>query len=171
MSHTVLVAYATKSGSTREVADAVATTLSRQGLASEVRAAADVSSLEPYRAVVLGAALYMGRPHRDARRFLRRHRAQLAERPFAVFAMGPGSLKDTDVAGSRGQLDRALGRLPELRPLEVAVFGGVVKPEQLRFPFNRMPAADLRDWDAIEAWAGEVAEAFGDRAAPVEPLV
>ena len=30
-------------------------------------------------------------------------------------------------------------------------------PSQFRFPFNRMPASDARDWDAIHAWADELA--------------
>jgi menaquinone-dependent protoporphyrinogen oxidase len=167
MNTTILVAFATKSGSTREVADAVAGTLAERGLRVEVRPAAEVEDLEPFAGVVLGTALYMGRAHRDARRFLRRHRAALAGLPVAVFGMGPGSLRDKDVAGSRSQLVRALGHVPELAPGRIAIFGGVVKPETLRFPFNRMPAADARDWDAIEAWAADVADLMGGRGAPV----
>ncbi len=153
----VVVAYATKAGSTREVADVVARTLREHGLEADARPASEVGTLDPYRAVVLGTALYTGRIHRDAKRFLRTHRAQLAERPLAVFALGPKKLSDDEIASSRAQLDRALAAHPELRPEPVAIFGGVVSPERLHFPFNRMPASDARDWDAIRAWADEVA--------------
>jgi menaquinone-dependent protoporphyrinogen oxidase len=153
----VLVAYATKAGSTREVADAVARTLREHGLEADVRPAAEVGTLATYGAVILGTALYTGRVHRDARRFLRSHRAELTERPLAVFAMGPKTLADEEVAASRAQLDRALAAHPELRPDPVAIFGGVVEPAKLRFPFNHMPASDARDWDAIRAWADQVA--------------
>jgi menaquinone-dependent protoporphyrinogen IX oxidase len=77
-----------------------------------------------------------------------------------VFALGPGTLDADDVARSRGQLDAALAKTPEVRPFAVAVFGGVVEPAKLHFPLNRMPAVDARDWTAIEAWATVVADGF-----------
>jgi menaquinone-dependent protoporphyrinogen oxidase len=54
------------------------------------------------------------------------------------------------------QLDKALQKTPAVEPRAIAVFGGVIDPAKLRFPLNRMPASDARDWDAIEAWADEV---------------
>ena len=158
MTKPVLVAYATKRGSTREVADAVAAGLREHGLEADVRPAAEVGTLAPYGAVVLGGALYMGRLHRDARRFLRGHREALEQLPVAVFAMGPMKMDDDDVASARTQLDHALRAVPEVRPASVAIFGGVVDPAKLRFPFNRMPAADARDWDAIHSWAARVVD-------------
>lgn len=153
----ILVAYGTKRGSTREVAEAVAAALREEGLEVEVRAAAETRAVERYDAVVLGGALYIGRWHRDARRFLARHRSALAELPVAVFAMGPRTLAEKDVAESRAQLDRALAEVPEVQPVAVAVFGGVIDPATQHFPLNRMPAIDVRDWDAIRAWAQELA--------------
>ncbi len=161
MSTTILVTFASKYGSTREVADAVAGTLAEHGLRVEVRPVAEVATLERYAGVVLGSGLYMGRAHRDARRFLKRHRRALAKLPVAVFGMGPGSLAENEVARSRAQLVRALGSVPEVTPGRIAIFGGVVRPETMRFPFNRMPASDARDWDAIEAWALDVVQLMG----------
>jgi menaquinone-dependent protoporphyrinogen oxidase len=157
MTEPILVAYATRRGSTREVADALAARLRELGHTVEVRPAEHVEDVERYGAVVLGGALYTGRLHRDARQFLKRHRTLLAERPLAVFALGPATLSEEDVAGSRRQLDRALARVPDLHPAAVAIFGGVVDPAKLPFPFSNMNASDARDWDAIEAWATEVA--------------
>src|SRR5207247_10002042 len=101
-----------------------------------------------------------GRLHADARRFLARLRSHLATLPTAVFAMGPGTLEDGDVRRSREQLDRALAAVPEVEPVSVAIFGGVVDPAKLRFPFNRMAAVDARDWGEIRSWGEEVAEAL-----------
>lgn len=153
----VLVAYGTKKGSTREVAEAIAATLAERGLRVELQPADRVEDVTPYRGVVIGGALYMGRWHRAARRFLRRHRQALAQRPVAVFGMGPQQLEERAVAQSRKQLERALGKVREVRPVSIAIFGGVIDPGKLRFPFNRMPAGDARDWDAIRAWAADVA--------------
>jgi menaquinone-dependent protoporphyrinogen oxidase len=157
MTSHVLVSYATKHGSTTEVAEAVAGRLRESGHDVDVVAAADVRTLDGYGAVVLGGALYMGRLHQDAAGFLKRHREALEEMPLAVFAMGPKTMAAADVVASRKQLDHALAALPELTPVAVAIFGGVVDPSKLRFPFNRMPASDVRDWTAIDAWSREVA--------------
>jgi menaquinone-dependent protoporphyrinogen oxidase len=160
MTGRVLVTYGSTHGSTAEVAAAVAGTLVEQGLAAVVLAARDVGNVAGYDGVVIGAAIYAGRLHRDVRRLLRRLHRELAELPVAVFAMGPLTLKEGDVAGSRRQLEHALARAADVQPVATAVFGGVTKPDELRFPFNHMPQADARDWEAINAWAREVSEAF-----------
>ena len=136
MSGAVLVAYATKKGSTQEVAEAVAEVLRERGLEVELRAAREVEDVSAYAGVVVGGALYTGRWHRDARRLLRRHRAALATLPVAVFAMGPKTAEPNDLARAREQLDRHLNKVPEVEPVAVGIFGGVVDPAKLRFPFN-----------------------------------
>jgi menaquinone-dependent protoporphyrinogen oxidase len=165
MSEKMLVTYATKRGSTRDVAEAIAGQLRRLGRDVDLWPADVAGAVDTYSAVVLGGALYMGRWHPDARAFLKRHRKALAHRPVAVFALGPLTLEESDVTGSRKQLERALRKVPEVKPISVAIFGGVVDPDQLRFPFNRMPAGDARDWDAIAEWTTQVSAVIGDRAA------
>jgi menaquinone-dependent protoporphyrinogen oxidase len=154
MDRPILVAHASKRGSTAEVAAFIGDRLRERGLAADVRKAAEVDDLAFYDGVVLGGSLYFGRWHGDARAFLSRFRTPLADRPLAVFALGPKTASEHDLAGSRAQLDRALG---DVEPTTVAVFGGVIDPAKLRFPFNRMPASDARDWTAIATWADEVA--------------
>jgi menaquinone-dependent protoporphyrinogen oxidase len=153
----VLVAYASKHGTTREVAEFVAHALERHGLTVELEEAGRVETVAHYHAVVVGGGLYMGKWHKDARRLLKRHRAELAGVSLAVFGMGPDSLESSKVVESRNQLDRSLAATPELEPVAVAVFGGALTPETWRFPFSKLPAFDARDWDAIEDWTEEVA--------------
>ena len=154
----VLIAYASKHGSTREVAERLASVMRSAGLAVDVMPAGEVGLLRGYDAVVLGGALYTGRLHKDARSFLARHREPLSVRTVAVFALGPKTINAADVAASRAQLDRSLKKTPNVAPVSVAIFGGVIDPHKLRFPFNRMPASDARDWASIEAWGSELAE-------------
>jgi menaquinone-dependent protoporphyrinogen oxidase len=160
MTGQLLVAYGTKHGSTIEVAEAIAAELRDSGHEVDVAAAAEVRELDDYTAVVLGGALYMGRLHQDAAGFLKRHRHALQELPLAVFAIGPKTIAEADVTASRKQLDHALAAVPELTPVAVAIFGGVIDPSKLRFPFKRMPASDARDWDAIGAWGRELSVLF-----------
>lgn len=163
---TVLVAYATKYGSTREVADAVAATLREHGVDVDVRPARDVTGLDDCAAVVLCGALYFFRWHRDARRFLSRHHRALTRLPVAVFAMGPINDTADEFEGSRGHLDRTLAKYPWFSPVAMAVFGGRLEPSRLRFPdsspaMRNLPASDIRDWDAIGTWADTLPEALG----------
>jgi menaquinone-dependent protoporphyrinogen oxidase len=163
----VVVAHASKRGSTAEVAEAVAERLRERGLRVDVRRAADVRDLEAYAAAVLGGSLYFGRWHGDALQFLKRHQRALTTRPVAIFALGPKTADEHDFAESRAQLDRALRAVPEVDPAAVAIFGGVIDPTKLRFPLSRMEASDARDWDAIAAWADEVASVFAGGAVSV----
>jgi menaquinone-dependent protoporphyrinogen oxidase len=153
---TLLVAYGSKHGSTREVAEALAKKLAEGEREVELRRAADVENLTHYDAVVLGGSLYFGRWHEDAARFLAKHRRELSELQVAVFAIGPKTAEPKDLAESRAQLDKALRKAPEVAPTSVAVFGGAIEPTKLRFPLSRIPASDARDWDAILAWADAI---------------
>ena len=162
----VLVAYATRYGSTQEVAEAVAATLRERGIAVDIQPMREVRGLEGYRAVVLGAPLYMFRLHKDALQFLTRHRAALTARPVAVFALGPFHDEEKEYQEVRRQLDKELAKFPWLTPAAIAIFGGKFDPQKLTFPHNlvpalkNMPASDVRDWAAIRAWANGLAAQF-----------
>ncbi len=168
MSDKILVVYVTRYGSTREVAERVAETLRENGLQVDVRPAKQVRALEGYRAVVLGAPLYIGRWLKDAQRFLSRFQADLAQRPVAVFSLGPTRLEEMATPDVRAQLDQELSKYPWLKPVAAELFGGKYDPATLRFPDNLLgalpasplhgaPASDARDWDAIRVWANDVA--------------
>jgi menaquinone-dependent protoporphyrinogen oxidase len=162
----VLVAYATRYGSTQEVAEAVAATLRERGIAVDIGPMREVRGLEGYRAVVLGAPLYMFRWHKDALHFLTRHRTALTARPVAVFALGPFHNEEKDYQEVRRQLDKELAKFPWLNPQAITIFGGKFDPQKLTFPHNlvpalkNMPASDVRDWAAIRAWSNDLAELF-----------
>jgi menaquinone-dependent protoporphyrinogen oxidase len=165
MSDSILVAYATRYGSTQQVAEAVAATLREGGLGVDIQPMRKVRTLAAYSAVVLGAPLYMFHWHKDALRFLSRHREVLAERPVAIFALGPFTTGDEkEWQGSREQLDKELARFPWLTPVALEIFSGKFDPAKLRLPYKlfmrQVPASDLRDWTAIRAWASNLAVKF-----------
>jgi menaquinone-dependent protoporphyrinogen oxidase len=164
LSASVLVAYATRYGSTQEVAEAVAAELRERRLAVDIQPMRKVRTLEGYGAVVLGTAIYMFRLHKDARRFLSRHQEALTKRPVAIFALGPFNDEEKEWQGVRAQLDKELAQFPWFTPVAREIFGGKFDPAKLRFPYNlvpylkRLPASDIRDWEAIRAWASNLAE-------------
>jgi menaquinone-dependent protoporphyrinogen oxidase len=162
----VLVAYATVYGSTKEVAEKVAQTLAEKGHDVTVSAAGDAKSVQGYDGVVVGTALYFFRAHKDFRKFFPRHRTELQSTPVAVFGLGPFEDKDEDFEGARGHLMKTVDKNAWLEPVAVEVFGGAFDPEGLRFPHSNpamksMPASDIRDWDAIAAWAESLPSAMG----------
>jgi len=163
MNDAILVGYATRKGSTREVASAIAKTLRDAGSEVELRPLKEVQSLESYRSVILGAPLYMFRWHAKARRFLARHRAALETRPVAVFALGPFHDEEKEWKEVKGQLTSELRKFPWLAPMAQAVFGGAFDPSRLGFPLSlipalrKMPASDIRDWKVIHDWAASLA--------------
>jgi menaquinone-dependent protoporphyrinogen oxidase len=166
MSGTILVAYATRYGSTQEVAEAVAATLRERGLAVDIQPMRDVRTLDQYSAIVLGAPLYMFHWHKDALHFLARHREALTQRPVAIFALGPFHAEEKEFQGSREQLDKELAKFPWLTPQAITIIGGKFDPQKLTFPHNmipalkNMPASDVRDWTAIRAWANDLVAQF-----------
>ncbi len=166
MAADVLIVYASKRGSTEQVARRIGEALRGQGLSTKVEEASDCRDLAGYRAVVLGGSIYFGRWHRDARGFLHRHRTALASLPLAVFALGPGKNTPEDFEESRKQFEAALEKAGGIEPRAVAVFGGAVDPEKFRFPFNRMPKTDIRDWEGIHSWALTLPAGLGLEVAP-----
>lgn len=92
-------------GATAEIAEAIAEMLTAAGLAVDVRRARQVRSLAPYRAVVLGSAVYAGRWRGDALRLLRRR--ELRDREVWLFSSGPVG----EDKGDPEQLERGAGVL------------------------------------------------------------
>jgi menaquinone-dependent protoporphyrinogen oxidase len=167
----VLVAYGTKHGATEAIAETIAKTLSDAGLEVDLQRARRVRPIEPYRAVVLGSAVYAGRWRRDALRLLRR--SGLRERDVLLFSSGPvGESK-----GDPEQFER-MTRPPRVEEIaadigarEHVVFGGMVAEDAgfiRKKMARRIPPElrDLRDWGAIEAWANAIAATLTERPVP-----
>lgn len=158
MSAKVLVGYATRYGSTQEVAEKIAETLRADGYKVDLLPARKVHSLDGYQAVVLGAPLFMFKWHADVLRVLSLQRRMLERLPVALFALGPFHNTEEEIISAREQLDKELAKFPWLKPVDIQVFVGKFDPAKLGFPLNLvgplkdMPASDERDWDAVHAW-------------------
>jgi menaquinone-dependent protoporphyrinogen oxidase len=147
----VLVTFASKHGSTAEIADAIAEVLCECGLEVHCVEARDVESLDGYDAVVLGSAVYIRRWRREARKFLKRFGPELERRPFWVFSSGPvgdpsnDNLDWTEPPATIAQATRLGAR-------EHVVFGGRSLSRGIPEPLR-----DRRDWKEIADWARHIA--------------
>jgi menaquinone-dependent protoporphyrinogen oxidase len=157
----ILVAYASRKGSTAGIAQAVGKELKKAGITVEIAEMKSVSSLAGYTAVVIGGPLYMGSVDGAVGKFVGQNREQLAKLPVAAFVVGLAP-KNPD-PGAMEQAKAALKKsLEPLNPLEEIVFAGKLDPAKLSFIQRKMtelvksPVGDFRDWTAITAWAREL---------------
>jgi len=151
----ILLAYASRFGSTQEVAEAIASTLSEAGLEVDLQPMQEVNSLDRYDAVVLGAAIYNAKWNAVAHQFVSQNQDALRQLPVAIFTLGPLSASDAAKRNSRRQLDGELAKYHWLKPAAVEIFAGKYDPSKpgLNFFERFLPARDYRNWDAICAWA------------------
>jgi len=165
----VLVAYATRCGSTAGVAEAIGRTLADLGFPAEVLPVDKVQDLRGYEAAVIGSPIRAGKWLPEALGFVRRNREGLIRVPVACFAVGLSLREGTEK--SRREAAAALEPMEELvKPVSVGLFAGALDPGKLP-PFLRLlmrlikaPVGDFRDWTAIHAWATEVGEMLKEEA-------
>ncbi len=157
----VLVTYASKCGSTAEVAQAIAEQLCRRGESVDVRPVDQVKDLSPYKAVVLGSAVRMGRWLPAAVRFVQEQSAALAQTPTALFTVH--FLNTDDGENSRAQRASYVEPVHALiTPRHEAFFAGKIESRRLDLGARllakaiRAEDADRRDWQAIRAWANQI---------------
>jgi len=151
----ILVAYASRYGSTQEAAETVADALRQAGLRVDLQPMQEVKSLEHYDAIVLGAAIYNAKWHSDAHEFLSQHEEILRQRPVAIFSLGPTTRNPAAKKRSLSQLDRDLEKYHWLRPVALEMFVGKYDLSKLGLgSFGRLvPLSDQRDLNAVRAWA------------------
>ncbi|HYK88028.1 MAG TPA: flavodoxin domain-containing protein [Acidobacteriota bacterium] len=156
----VLVAYASRAGSTAEVAEAIGQVLRGKGLAVEVLPAGKVTDVSAYRAAIVGSAVRMGKWLPEGSKLVDRNRAELAAMPTGFFTVCLTMQKDTPenrrvVEGYMQPI------LQKIHPSSVGLFGGKMDYSSLGFvdrfivsKMKKVPEGDYRDWRTIRAWAG-----------------
>lgn len=172
---TVLVLHASRMGSTREIAEAIADELRRTDHAVTCQPCSDAPEPAAFDAVLLGSAIYAGRWLRDATRYLRRYGPQLTARPTYLFQSGP--VGNTGGDTSRTLSPRTVARFVRAHGLpEPVTFAGRLDLAHARTRLQRWMATgslagDYRDWDTIRAWAHRVGVELLERTdpAPVSP--
>jgi menaquinone-dependent protoporphyrinogen oxidase len=180
----VLVVYASRHGATRGIAERIGDVLRTEGLEVDVAPADHVAGVGRADAVVVGSGVYMGSWLKEAIEFIKRNEVTLADLPLWLFSSGPIPGSSRDKGPSRDPIADALGpeegpgsggrkKIAEItaatHPEDHRVFLGAFDPNDppkamserlvrmMPAARNILPAGDFRDWDAIEAWAREIA--------------
>ncbi len=165
----VLVAYATKYGATRGIAERIAEVLRQAGLQVTLAEVGQAGSPTAYDAVVLGSGVYAGQWLAPAAAYLKTHAGALAGRPTWLFSSGPTGSGDPVVLMQGWRFPQDLQALAEqIRPRDVAFFHGAIWPEKLNLAERlilkalKAPTGDFRDWAMIEGWARQIAAALAE---------
>ncbi|MDO4791325.1 MAG: flavodoxin domain-containing protein [Buchananella hordeovulneris] len=155
----ILIAVASKHGSTDGVGDEIARVLGEAGH-DVVRTQPEfVENLAGYDAVVLGSAVYMTHWMDSARQFIRRFSADLRRLPVFTFSVGMNGV----INGKAADPSRIGPVLISLEPRDNITFSGRIDSSQLSLrerSIARLGGAiegDYRNWDLVRQWAQKVA--------------
>ena len=163
---TILVTYATWTGVSRTIGEAIAETLRDPDTAVDVRRSKEVRDISSYDAVIVGASVHLNKVMGETRRFLRRHRKALREMPAAYFVVCTVLVAEDNAENrqtANGYVDQLRQAAPDVEPVDTAIFNGTMlidTPEYNKLPFffkwgsqgMLEEIGDQRDWDAIRAW-------------------
>jgi menaquinone-dependent protoporphyrinogen oxidase len=153
-----LVAYGSKLGGTREIAERIGATLRKEGFEVEVMPAHDVRDARKYGAVIVGGGLYAGRWHGDASQLVIRGAMALRERHVWFFSSGP--LDASASASEIAPVPQVAALLAHVGGHGHVTFGGRLAADATGFIASKMAkhhAGDWRDMQRVDVWAGDIA--------------
>lgn len=154
----VLIAYATKAGSTAETAARMGETLTKKGLSIDVLPVSQVKDITPYETVVVGSAIRMGSVLPEVKTFIETNQAALSQKTYGLFILCL-TLSTKDDA-SRQKTAAFLDPIRTIvTPASEGLFAGVMNPDKLTLldrtiavTMMKSPVGDFRDWDGINSW-------------------
>ena len=156
----LLVTYASKYGSTAEIAEVIGKELRKRNYEVEVKSVEDADSLEGYDGFVIGSALYAGGWIKSAAKFLRANQKLLAKHPVWLFSSGPTGQGDPNDIMDGWTFPEDLGSVVEtIKPKEIILFHGNLDLDRLNFAEKmiiksvKATVGDFRDWLVIRGWA------------------
>jgi menaquinone-dependent protoporphyrinogen oxidase len=155
----VLIAYASRCGSTGGVADAIGKELRGTGASIDVRLVGNVHDLSPYQSVIVGSAIRMGRWLPDAIDFVKKHQDALRQLRTAYFVVCLTMKDDTPENRSRVLvfLDPVHKETPQIQLVDIGLFAGAVDFSKLSFVYKSVLKAkgvvegDFRNWTSIRS--------------------
>lgn len=155
----ILVAVASKHGSTYEIAEAIVDEIQKAGLTADLREINQNPYLPDYDAAIIGSAVYMGRWLSEATKFLEKNQEQILKMPIWLFSSGP--LGD-DLVEEEGEPYNLNELWAATNARDHKVFVGKLDKndlglgEKLVVRLVKAPTGDFRDWQDIKNWTEEI---------------
>lgn len=164
MNNKILITYASRSGSTAGIAEAIAKSLSKSGTTVDLLPMREVETLDDYSAIVAGSAINGGKWLPEGLKFLQTHQTSLSGKRIATF-MVCITLGMKGAEKYREGLKEWMAPVRALvHPLSEGYFAGALDFKKLPFSistlgmrlavlFGVFPKGDQRDWQAVQVWA------------------
>ena len=167
MNNKILVTYASRAGSTAEVAQAVGKTLSDCGELVDVLPMQDVHNLSEYRAIVAGSPIRSSKWLPEATKFVQDHRSELRQKPFAMFTLSITLAMSNGSQYRHAVTEWTAPIRAQVKPVSEGLFAGKLDFTKLPLNFDTLklrlvvalgifPKDDRRDWKVIENWATSI---------------
>ena len=168
----VLIAVASKHGSTREIAQAISEELQEANIAVEILdlTKGEIADVGSYHAVILGSAIYAGSWLPEAKQFAQKHNTELASLPVWLFSSGPLGADNPQPHDDPEKLALSLG---QVKVREHHVFVGKLDAADLRLgerlivKMVHAPGGDFRDWEEVSNWGRSIARQLHSEVAAV----
>ncbi|MCK5848953.1 MAG: flavodoxin domain-containing protein [Caldisericia bacterium] len=161
----VLIAYSSKYGSTREIAEHVCKILQTDGFDVNIEKASASLKMKNYDAIILGSGVYVGKWLPGMENLLKKHFSLLQEKRVWIFSDGPTGKEEPTESIKNWKFPNYLELLlKQINPKGIMVFNGKMLLEDMnmvhKFIIKKMnaPLGDFRDWEAISEWAKSIAE-------------
>jgi len=153
----ILLAYASATGSTVEVAEAIAETLAGRGFCVDVRPVKDNPRIDGYQAVLIGSAIQYGSWLPEAIEFVKSNLKALNQVPVALFCVHIRNTEN-DEESRRNRLAYLEAVRPLVHPAAEAFFPGRFNRQGAAMLLPGLvarfvPTIDLRNWDKIRSWS------------------
>jgi len=169
MSDKILVAFASRSGATKGVAETIGNSLAEKGLAVDICSMQDVKDISSYRAIIAGSAIQAGKWLPEATEFVKKYQKELSGKPFAAFlvcmtlAMPKGEAYRKHVSSWLEPVRNMV------KPVHEGLFAGTLDiskvpglGDRIKFRlsvlFGFWKEGDHRNWEEIRKWAEELRE-------------
>ncbi len=163
----ILITYASRAGSTAEIAEVIGKALSQGGTKVEVLPMQDVKDLSMYRAVVAGSAMRSSKWLPEAMQFITTHRAVLSQKPFATFTVCITLAMSNSEPYRKAVSEWIQPVRAQVRPVSEGLFAGMLDFSKLPLNWDTVklravvalgifPRDDRRDWKAIHDWAASL---------------
>jgi menaquinone-dependent protoporphyrinogen oxidase len=167
MQKRILIAYASKTGSTAEVAEKIGQILRDSGAEVDVRSLKNVSDVKNYDGIIIGSAIRMFKLLPETIKFSKRFSRSLENIPVAYFIVCLAMKNENEE--NRQLAEGYLKPLYEIKqPIMTGLFAGKIDYSKLPFLLGKIlqsgkmkiEEGDFRNWELITEWAKKVAEAF-----------
>jgi len=165
MANTILVAYASKYGTTAGIAEKIGEVLREDGFQVDVLPADNVKDITPYKAVIIGSASYIGQWRKEAVKLLSNNEKSLAGQQVWLFSSGPlGEGDAVELMKGWRFPEKLRPVIDRIQPRDITVFHGAIDMNKLnaleKFAIKKVksPVGDFRNWDAITSWAKSISQ-------------